>query len=245
MKELTINRRNLRHKRKYNHQPNKQMKHQSNRPLVTVVILFAFACLVYGCNKAKAQTVTPPTVTVTNILTSIGAAPVQVATDGYNVFKQLNLTNPIAFNLVGLQNGTGKYGIGLEVNQASASTNTSGVSAGFGVFGIQTDQAQPNGTVKRGWEFFDATVNLSYSARETIPLLNLPINMRIFSGPFASLNGGVLIGEQSGVEGDFTFQVSKTGWFNAGGGVVNCAGAAAKDLKAAMPMAHAGLVWTF
>ena len=37
------------------------MKHQSNRPLVTVVILFIIACAVYGCNRAKGQTITATT----------------------------------------------------------------------------------------------------------------------------------------------------------------------------------------
>lgn len=209
--------------------------------IVVAGLLFA-ALLFAGAAVTSAQTNGTASITVSNLVTGVPAGVTQVVSDGYNVFKNLSLTNPLAINVIGLKNGK-LYGGGLVVNPVN--TN-SAVSAGFGVFGIQTPTAA-TATAKAGSKlgFYDATINLSVSQVENIPVLNIPITLRIFSGPFASLNGGVLIGEQSGVTGDISFQISKTGYLTAGGGVINCAGAAAAGLKPTMPFAHIGVIWKF
>lgn len=173
--------------------------------------------------------------TVTNIISSVPDGVKQVGTDGYNVFKNFSLTNPISAGVVGIKNGK-HYGFGLEAN--TVSTN-SAVNAGFGVFAIQTDVPK-TATMKAStkWQFFDATLNLSVSKIETVPVLNIPIILRIFSGPFVSLNGGTMIGEQSGATGDFNFQVGTDKYIDFGGGIINASGAAAKGLATVMPMAH-------
>lgn len=181
------------------------------------------------------------TTTVSNVVVSVPAGVKQVATDGYNVFKNFALTNPISINVIGLKNGS-MYGFGLEAN--TINTN-SVVNVGFGVFGIQTQTKNAQGQSVKGWNFYDATLNLSVSQVENVPILNLPIILRIFSGPFASLNGGVLIGEQSGVTGDFSFEPWKNVYIDVGGGIVNVAGAAAANLQPVLPMAHAGVTFTF
>lgn len=193
-----------------------------------------------GITTTVNATPLPAFTTGTDILGGIGNAPKQVLTDGYLALKDISLTNPIAVNVFGLMNGTGKYGFGLEVNQADPGKL---VNAGFAIAAIQTDQPQAGGGTKKGWNFYDATLNLSVQQTETIPLLNIPITVRIFSGPFVSLNGGTLVGEQSGVTGDINLKINEHFGFTGGGGVVNCAGAAAAGLKATMPMAHLALVW--
>jgi hypothetical protein len=214
-------------------------------------IAVIIAALSISGLAASAQTVTVTnaqtmpsftSTTVSNVLTSVPAGVVKVASDGYNFWKTLSLTNPLSINLVGLKNGK-LFGGGIEVNPVN--TN-SAVSAGFGLFGIQTTKAATaTAKAQTSLDFYDATINLSVSQVENIPVLNIPITLRIFSGPFASLNGGVLIGEQSGVTGDVAFRISATGYLTAGGGVINCAGAAAAGLKATLPMGHIGVIWTF
>ena len=207
------------------------------------------AALFVGGLVASAQTVIttnaqamPPftaPVTAGQVAASVPDGVKQVAVDGYNVFKGFSLTNPISVAFIGLKNGS-HYGGGIEAHQVLPG---SPVSAGFGVFAVQTEDAA--GKVK--FNFYDATVNLGVSQVENIPVLNIPITVRLFSGPFASLNGGVLMGEQSGVTGSMAFAVDKAGkWFiHIGGGVVNCAGAAAAGLKPAMPLADIGFIGTF
>lgn len=193
-----------------------------------------------GTTTVTGSTAMPAFTTGSDILGGIGNAPKQVLSDGYLALKDLSLTNPIAFHVFGLANGGGKYGFGLEVNQADSSKL---VNAGFAIAAIQTDKPQAGGGTKKGWNFYDATLNLSVQQTEVIPLLKIPITVRIFSGPFVSLNGGTLLGEQSGVSGDINLKINKNFGFTGGAGVVNCAGAAAAGLKSTMPMAHAALVW--
>lgn len=184
----------------------------------------------------------PSVTTVSNVITSVPAGVTKVAGDGYNFFKQLSLTNPISAGIFGVQNGRGNYGGGIEVNGVNPNSS---VNAGFAVAAIQTETTDANGVKHRGLNFYDATINLSVSTVETIPILNLPIILRIFSGPFASLNGGVLVGEQSGGTADINFAVGKDKYIDLGGGVVNCAGAAAAGLKPALPMAHLNFTFKF
>lgn len=178
----------------------------------------------------------PPFTTVSDIVSNIGQAPATVAKDGYNAFKQFSITNPIAGHVIGLMNGKGKYGVGLEVNQADPNQV---IGIGFAVAGIQTDK---DGAKK--WNFYDATLNLSVSKTETIPLLNIPVTVRVFSGPFASLNGGVLMGLESGTSADIHFKLADHWALELGGGIINCSGAAAEGLKPVLPMAHLALAWS-
>ena len=174
--------------------------------------------------------------TPTAILASVPAAVSTAAAGAWNVFKNFSITNPISVGVFGLQNGPGRYGIGIEAAQQEAeiTTNTP-VDVGFGLAAIQAQKKA--GQNNNGWNFYSATVNIGVSQIETIPVLNIPFTLRVFSGPFTSLNGGVLIGEESGISGDFDFQAGP-GFLSLGGGVVNDAGAAAASLKPVMPMAH-------
>jgi hypothetical protein len=208
-------------------------------------LLFTAALVSMLSLSAAAQTVvsTNTVTTVSNVISSVPAGATKVVTDGYNFFKTLTLTNPISAGIFGLQNGSGNYGGGIEVN--GVNTNSM-VNAGFAIAGIQTETTDLNtGKKTRAFNFYDATINLSISTVETIPVLNLPVIVRLFSGPFTSLNGGVLIGEQSGLTGDLNFQVGSDKFIDFGGGVVNCAGAAARGLQPAMPMAHINFTWKF
>lgn len=194
----------------------------------------------------NAQTMPPFTIPVTagQLGASVPAGLQQVAVDGYNVFKGFSLTNPISVAFIALKNGS-HYGGGVEAHQVLPG---SPVSAGFGVFAVQTETAATaTAKAQTKFNFYDATINLGVTQVENIPVLNIPITVRLFSGPFASLNGGVLMGEQSGVTGSMAFAVGSSGkWFiHLGGGVVNCAGAAAAGLKPAMPMADIGFIGTF
>jgi hypothetical protein len=215
------------------------MKTHSLLTSLKIVLACGLIAHLGACTRAHAQTNTLPAVptftTGSNILDSIGSAPKQVLSDGYLALKDISLTNPIAFHVFGLMNGTGKYGFGLEVNEADPNKT---INAGFALAAIQTDKGG-----SKSWNFYDATLNIGISQTETIPLLKIPITVRIFSGPFVSLNGGTLIGEQSGVSGDMNFKLSSHMGMILGGGVVNCAGAAAEGLKPAMPMAHLAIVW--
>ena len=220
------------------------MKKTKSLFLIIGLLLMAFIGL------ATAQTNSPivqptiilnPTTSLSNVVASVPAGVTKVATDGYNFFKTLSLTNPISVGAIGVKNGS-LYGGGLEVN--GVNTNSS-VNAGFAVLAIQTEQKQANGTEKKSFGFYDASLNLSISQVENIPVINLPLTMRIFSGPFASLNGGVLIGEQSGVAGDLNFEPFKNVYFDFGGGIINDSGAAAAGLKPVMPMAHFNVTFTF
>lgn len=212
---------------------------------VAVTALGAFAASGQTVNVTNSPTGSANLLgssSLTNILGSAGNGIAQVGTDGYNVFKQFSLTNPISAGVIGIKNGS-HYGFGIEAN--TVNTNSS-VNAGFGVFAIQTvtpKTATVGASTK--WQFFDATINLSVSKVETVPVLNIPIILRIFSGPFASLNGGTEIGEQSGMTGDFNFQVGNNKYIDLGGGVINASGAAAKGLATVMPMAHINYTWTF
>lgn len=203
----------------------------------TILILTIIAaCALPALAQITMPLYTP--ITVSNLVVAVPAGVTQVASDGYNVFKQLSLTNPISFNLIGIKNGS-HYGFGIEANQAD--TNQL-VSAGFGLFAVQTANAT---TGKTSLNFYDATINLSVQQVEMIPIINIPITLRIFSGPFVSLNGGVLMGEQSGITGDIGFQIATDGYLTLGGGVINAAGAAANGLASVMDFAHVGVVWKF
>ena len=182
-------------------------------------------------------------VTPEQVGASVPAGAKQVAVDGYAVFKGWSLTNPISVAFIGLKNGS-HYGGGVEAHQILPG---SAVSAGFGVFAVQTESTDAAGKTTTKLNFYDATINLGVSQLVNIPVLNLPVTVRLFSGPFASLNGGVLIGAQSGVTGNMAFALNKTGSaiLHFGGGVVNCSGAAAAGLKPAMPMADIGFIATF
>lgn len=183
---------------------------------------------------------TVPFTSPTDIIGGIGKVPGQVLNDGYMSLKNLSITNPIQGHVFGLMNGSGKYGGGIMVNQADP---TKFVNAGFALAAVQTEQKQGDGTFRNKWSFYDASLNLSVQQTETIPLLKIPIVVTIFSGPFCSMNGGVLMGAQSGVSGDVNFLLSKHWAFTLGGGVVNCTGAAAAGLKPAMPMGQFALTW--
>ena len=182
-----------------------------------------------------------PSTTASNLVVSVPAGVTKAVSDGYNVFKNFSMTNPVSIGVFGLKNGSG-YGFGLEANEVNQS---SAVNAGFALAAIQTETTDALGKKHKGLDFYDATVNLSLSTTEIIPVLNIPVLLRIFSGPFASLNGGVLIGEQSGTTGDVNIQVGKDKYIDLGGGVVNCAGAAAAKLKPVMPMAHLNFTFKF
>jgi hypothetical protein len=186
----------------------------------------------------------PGTTTGSNILLSVPAGVTKLTTDVYDFFTSIAWTNPISVGVFGLQNGSGNYGGGLEVNSIKPGAT---VNAGFAVAAIQTTETDPvTGKKSRTWGFYDATINLSLSTIETIPALNIPIYLMIWSGPFASLNGGVLIGAQSGMSGDLKIPIGPKPanpalqhLITLGGGVINCSGAAAKGLKSAMPIVHA------
>ena len=205
-----------------------------NKIIILAALLTAFTI------QAQEVIVTNPILnnplTVSNVVSAVPKGLTTVATDGYSVFKNFSPTNPLSIGVFGLQNGAGKYGIGLEANTVRTD---SGISAGFAVAGIQVEK---DGKTK--WGFYDATINLSASGVWNLPVLNLPLITRVFSGPFVSLDGGVLIGAQSGACGDLAFDLSKNMNLDFGGGVVNCAGAAATGLKPAMPMAHVNITLT-
>lgn len=226
------------------------------RRLIGFFTVCAIVTIFFGCiHHAAAQTVNvtnaatmPPfssALTVGQIGASIPDGVKQVATDGYAVFKGFSLTNPISVAVIALKNGS-HYGGGVEAHQVLPG---SPVSAGFGIFGVQTESKDATtGKTTTKLNFYDANVNLGVSQVENIPVLNIPITVRLFSGPFANLaQGGVLMGAQSGVTGNFTFALGKSGnWFmHLGGGVVNCSGAAAEGLKPAMPMANIGVIGRF
>jgi hypothetical protein len=203
------------------------------KPILTVIICGILSHVAFGqTNLSQTPNLLGPN-TVTNLL-AVPAGVSQLATDGYNVFKQFSLTNPISVGVIGLKNGS-LYGGGIEANTVNAN---SAINAGFAVLGVQTKTTSANGTSKTGFSFFDATVNLSVSQVEMVPVLNVPVTLRVFSGPFASLNGGVLMGEQSGVTADFNFQVGAASWIDLGAGVINDSGAAAKGLNSTLPMVH-------
>ena len=226
------------------------------RRLAFFFTVCAALTIFFGCiHHASAQTVNvtnavamPPfvaPVTAGQVGASIPDGVKQVATDGYAVFKGFSLTNPISVAVIALKNGS-HYGGGVEAHQVLPG---SPVSAGFGIFGVQTESKDATtGKTTTKLNFYDATVNLGVSQVENIPVLNIPITVRLFSGPFANLKqGGVLLGAQSGVTGNFTFALGKSGnWFmHLGGGVVNCSGAAAEGLKPEMPMANLGVIGKF
>jgi hypothetical protein len=165
---------------------------------------------------------------------SLGSAPARVATDGYAVFKNFSLTNPISISVIGLKNGS-LWGGGIA---ASTSNTNSLMNAGFGVFAVQTKNAQN----QTEWSFYDATLNLQIQQIETIPLLNIPITLRIESGPYVQLSkGGNALGAQSAAFGDLTFGSTKW-WITLGAGVVNITGA---GLQPILPMAHGTVTFRF
>lgn len=171
---------------------------------------------------------------------NLGAAPAQVATDGYAVFKNFSLTNPLAISVIGLKNGS-LWGGGLA---ASTANTNSMLNAGFGLFAIQTPKKIAGGysTTQNEWSFYDATLNLQIQQIETIPLLNIPITLRLESGPYVQLSrGGNTLGAQSAAFGDLTFGSPRL-WFTFGGGVVNISGA---GLQPVLPMAHATFTFRF
>lgn len=177
--------------------------------------------------------------TVTNLI-NVPAGVSQLGTDAYAAFRQFSLTNPISVGIIGVKNGK-LWGGGLEAN--TANTN-SPVNIGFAALAIETPTTKVvGGSTVAGSKigFFDATLNLSVSQVENIPVINVPIILRLASGPFASLSGGVLIGEQSTAMGDFSFQITPKLNLDFGGGAINCSGAAAKGLAPVMPMAHINL----
>ena len=166
--------------------------------------LTAIAALFVSGLSAFAQTATnTATLTGTNAMppftipvtagqlgASIPAGVQQVAIDGYNVFKGFSLTNPISVAFIGLKNGS-HYGGGVEAHQVLPG---SPVSAGFGVFAVQTETAATATTkAQTKFNFYDATINLGVTQVENIPVLNIPITVRLFSGPFASRNGGSFV----------------------------------------------------
>ena len=164
---------------------------------------------------------------------NLGAAPARVATDGYAVFKNFSLTNPISISAIGLKNGS-LWGGGIAASTATPAL----VNAGFGVFAVQTKN--PQGQTQ--WSFYDATLNLQVSQVETIPVINIPITLRIESGPYVQLSrGGNTLGAQNAAFGDLTFGNPKF-WVTLGGGVVNITGA---GLQPILPMAHLTGTLTF
>ncbi len=214
--------------------------------VITIAALFVAAFTSQASTNAMSELppiTNAPTVTLPNLAASVPDGVKKVAADGYGVFKNFNLTNPISIGIVGLKNGTVGYGGGITAN---AINPNSSISAGFGLFAIQTQTTDATtGKKTTGLNFYDATFNLSASGVWNLPILNVPLITRIFSGPFASLNGGVLVGEQSGFTGDFSFDITPKFNVDLGGGVVNCAGAAAAGLKPAMPMAHLNFTFIF
>jgi hypothetical protein len=208
------------------------------------LLAIGFALMAYIA-VTTAQTTTnalSQTVTTTNALSQIGGIPGRVASDGYLTLKSLSFTNPIQANLFGIQNGSGKYGVGLEINQAAPDSL---VSVGFGVAAIQTDEQQGIGT-KKTLSFYDATVNLGVGDVINFPGTSLPLTYRLFSGPFTKLNnsqGGVYVGEESGAVGEMNFVLSSHWGLGFGGGAINCSGAAAAGLKPAMPIAKLAFTW--
>jgi hypothetical protein len=177
--------------------------------------------------------------TLSNLIAQAGTGVAQVANDSYNVFKNISLTNPITAGVIFLRNGS-KSGFGLEAG--SVDTNSL-VNVGFGVFAIQTKQPTASGGTATHWGFYDATVNLSVSKVETLPIFNIPIEMKIESGPAVRLSsGGNTLMEQTAGFGDITFDPIG-GWpLTIGGGIVNAVGS---GLRPVMPFLHFNFSHTF
>lgn len=181
-----------------------------------------------------------PATSVSNLLGTAASGVSQAASDGWNVFSQFSLTNPISAGIVGLKNGN-HYGGGIEVS--TANTNSL-VNIGFGLFAIQNDSSSTvNGVTKTKtqWGFYDATINLSVSTVEQIPILKIPITLKIESGPAVRLSrgGGTLL-EQSAAFGDVTFDQIKNWPITVGAGIVDCSAFAN-----VMPMLHLNISHQF
>jgi hypothetical protein len=174
------------------------------------------------CSVSAAKAQSAPINSVTNIIGNTGAGIAQVGTDGYNVISGFNWNNPISAGFIGIKNGS-HYGAGLELN--TADTNSL-VNIGFGVFAIQNNETQADGTSKTKWGFYDATLSLSVQQVETIPVIKLPLTLRIESGPAVKIQsggtgGGALL-EQSAAFGTVTFSPIKNWPITIGGGVIHC-----------------------
>jgi hypothetical protein len=171
----------------------------------------------------------PPT-SLTDLTKTAGTGITQAATDGLNVFQKLSLTNPISFGVFGVKNGK-NYGAGVDV---SSDNPESLVNVGFALLAL------PNSTSHQ-LDFYDATLNLSISTVEKIPVLNIPVTLKIESGPaFRLSRGGNMLLEQSAAFGDVTLDWINKWPVTIGGGLIHCSA-----FSGALPMAHLNVTHTF
>jgi hypothetical protein len=150
----------------------------------------------------------------------------QVIHDGAAVFSQITLSNPCDVAVIGIKSGK-QYGGGFSVSQTP--TN-SVVGVGFGFFAMQKTVLTPV-TYKHkpqmvplnsGWNFYDATLSLSVSQVEMIPVLNIPLTLRLETGPAMRLSNPITVLEQSALYATIELDWFK-GWpIRLGGGVIHC-----------------------
>jgi hypothetical protein len=209
-------------------------------PVAALALLLFFVCLSSSAQDTNVSTLPPGNsapITIPNLPGNLGTNLTHVANDAVGVFQNFNFKQASA-GIVGFKTPDG-FGGGIEVH--SFSTNTP-VQIGFGIFG-----AQERNTVTKKLEFgfYDGTLNIGVSTVETIPVVNLPLTLRVESGPafkFAGEGGGTLL-EQSAAYGDFNFHLSKNWSLTFGGGLLHCSDPHFVDK--AMPMAHGNLNWSF
>jgi hypothetical protein len=118
----------------------------------------------------------------------------------------------------------------------------------FGMFAIQQAVTSTTLVGKKAvtttatkWGFYDAPLNLQATTTEMVPLLNIPMQFRIESGPAVKLskNGNTLFA-QSAALADVTFNWIG-GWpITVGGGVINCSA-----ISGVMPAVYLNLTHQF
>jgi hypothetical protein len=197
-------------KRTLRHNPEFHSKTQ-NQKLMFKKLMLITGVAVLGLATVHAQNINP--VTQTNAVVSTNGAAAansllddlkHVGSDAFSALKDLNFDNGVVVEPFAMMHKS-DFGGGLAVTTG----NTNGLNAGFALAAI-------NDSASKRFDFYDATLSISYGGTVTIPVIKIPAYLYAETGPALNLAHPNKVLIQSIAGAKFYFDKGK---LSIGGGI--------------------------
>lgn len=192
-------------------------------PILSLLLILSIFCAVPSFGQSTVGTDTNLNLSL-DVKSSVG----QIGGDAWTAIKGLNFSQGFNAGLLAVKDGS-QYGVGMEIS--TALTN-SPIQAGFAILGLE----QPDHSLA----LYDSSFNLSVSTRELIPIVNIPVDLIIGSGPGIRFQNGTTVIEQSFAFAEFHWRFTSKARLDTGFGVIHLS-----DKAKALPSVNAALTWRF